>query len=77
MSDEITLEQDIQTVCSTAEGRRVMWEVLGFCQLYSEAGADPSAALLLGGSRSVGLRILDMLNTVDPGIYIKMQMEHL
>jgi len=74
---DIALEQDIVSVCNHAEGRRVLWEIMGFCNMYSEAGADPNQSIYLGGQRSVGLRILDMLDTVDPGIFIKMQKEHL
>lgn len=69
------LMHDYKTVLALPEGRRLIWDLMGFCYLFRDMqgnNADVNRAL---GRRKVGLRLISNVNQADPDRYIEMQVE--
>ncbi len=63
---------DIDTCLKTPQGKKLLWEVLSYCDLYSVSGDDIET-----GKRTVGVDILNLLEEVDPSIYPKLVLENI
>jgi hypothetical protein len=47
---------DLRTIMGTAEGRRILWRVLGECHMFDETFTGNSMDTFRAGRRSVGLK---------------------
>ena len=55
--------RDFRAVFGTAQGKRVLWEVLGWCQIYrAYRGSDTTELFMREGKRNIGLRLLATMN---------------
>ena len=57
---------DMRFVVSTPQGRRVIYEILEFCQLYRNIWRQSAEIHYLAGHQNVGLFINEWLQEVDP-----------
>lgn len=68
--------QDLRALLATPEGRRVLWRVLEFADLYHcEAEADQRADHARRGRRKVGVWLLQEIAAADPERWLLMQRE--
>ena len=58
---------NVREVFKSRQGKEVLWEILGYCNLYS-----PSAGKFEAGKRAVGIDILALLEGADKTIYPKL-----
>lgn len=70
--------EDIKAVCSTANGRRFIWDFLDFCGVYgcSFVPGIPGMTEFNEGKRAVGNRLLNRINTSDKSLLQKILLEH-
>ena len=61
-----------QRVLATPEGRRVLWELMEFCGVYTESFTGNSQTFYNEGRRAVGLKVINDILDVDPGLYLSM-----
>lgn len=66
---------DMKSVLTSPNGRRVIWHILGLCNLYSTPAIEVNNMLFEAGKRSIGLDILGILEDVDPSEYPKLCLE--
>lgn len=59
--------------------RRICWSIFEECGMFklSYRRGDTHASALMEGRRSVALDLMSRMMTVDPGIFIQMQREHI
>lgn len=73
---EIQEDLDLKAVLGTAEGRRLMWRILGHCQVNNTIGVDTHADMAFAaGRQSVGYWIQAEMIAVKPRSYIEMMGE--
>lgn len=66
----------LKNVMASKDGRRVLWDVLEKCKIYSEIW-EPSAKIHHNaGMRSVGLSVLADITECDEDLYLIMQKEN-
>ncbi|WP_272962320.1 hypothetical protein [Alcanivorax jadensis] len=68
-------EQDFRAVLGTAEGRRVMWALIGDCDCFSPIAATNASVYLLQGRKNVGLQLMNEIESVDPEAFMSMLIE--
>jgi hypothetical protein len=74
---EQTLENDMRVVLKTPEGRRVLWDLLTYCNIYKQSFDNSGSITAFNeGRRVVGLKVLKQIMAADPGAYIEMQSEN-
>lgn len=66
---------DIKKVMATAEGRRFINELLGFCGVYQSSAGEINDILRQEGKRQVGLFLLGMIQESDRNMLYKMMDE--
>jgi hypothetical protein len=59
----------MREVLRSEQGKDVIWNILGMCQLYSESFTGNSTTFYNEGKRAVGLEILQLLEDVNPAAY--------
>ena len=66
--------EDLRTVFNTKEGVRFLSHLLDLCGIYriSYMGEETSAMIFKEGERNIGLAILEMLESFDENVYIKL-----
>lgn len=67
----------VKEVVKSRAGRELLWYILELTGLYSCSLTDANSALILEGRRSVGIRILECLEEVDPTVYPHMLLERI
>ena len=65
----------MREVLKSRQGQKVIWHILGMCQLYSESFTGNSTTFYNEGKRSVGLELLQMLEDTDKTAYPKLLLE--
>lgn len=74
----LKLTEDVLSLAKMPQFRRFCWKILEeaglFKMSYTRGSAEETA--LREGRRSVGLDVLAIIQTVDPGIFLQMQKEH-
>jgi hypothetical protein len=70
--------EDIKVVCSTSQGRRLVWELLDFCGVYGCSFVPGMSGIteFNEGKRSVGVRLLNRVNAADKSMIQKILLEH-
>jgi hypothetical protein len=68
------LAADLQDTFGNAAGRRVLYEVLSLCGIYSDSFTGNSTTFYKEGKRAVGLQILEM---VGIEVYLKTLRENM
>lgn len=68
---------DLSAVCASPEGRRVLWRIVTWCNVWNR---NPAATINLAaqfheGRREVGIDLMEALNAVDPSIVPLMMQE--
>lgn len=64
------LERSYRAVLGTAEGRRVLFDILEKCAIYTEAFvADSDITVFTLGQQSSGRKIIAELDAIDPRLY--------
>lgn len=67
---------DLREVLATPQGRRVLWRLLGFTELYHCAlEQDERADHARRGQRKVGVWLLQEICAADPEMWLQMQRE--
>lgn len=56
--------------------RDVMWDILSFCDIYTDKFTGNSQTFMLLGKSKVGLFILERLQEADPTIYPNLLLDH-
>lgn len=64
------LHANVRDLVSTRKGKEVLWEILGYCSVYSSIPGKFEA-----GRRQVGLDIIQLLEDSDPTIYPNLLLE--
>ena len=73
----ILTEDSIRYVLATKEGRKFYWDLMCWCGMFKiSAHASGSWTYFNEGRRSVGLKLLDNVNTFDPKVYAQMVEEN-
>lgn len=67
--------QDLLAVCSSAEGRRVLWQIVSESGLHSRIRAPNPDIHFLEGRRDMGAWLQDWLNEADPNLIPLMMQE--
>lgn len=69
---------DLQAVLKTVQGRRVLWRILQAAQPYRPAfvPADPYATAFRCGQQSIGLFVLEAIESAAPHAYVQMRGEY-
>lgn len=69
------LRQSLAAVLANADGRRVMFWVLGQADIYRDAyTGDDAATNYTLGQQSIGRRVLGLMNEIDPRAYPKLML---
>ena len=68
---------DYRSVLQTAEGRRVMWDIMSMCHLYSLSMTGNSNTFFREGERNIGLRVLGRILEANPGAYPDLMNENM
>lgn len=69
--------EDIKEIVQLPAGRRLIWELLGYCRImHSSMSSDTHVTAYNEGRRGVGLHVLGELMEANPDAYCKMQKEH-
>ena len=66
------LRANVRTFMSTRQGKEIMWEILGYCDL-----ATAGCGKFQSGKRQVGIDILQLLEDADPTIYPNLLLENI
>lgn len=68
---------DARAVMATPRGRRMMWRLIGRCQIFQEPGpASADIHNYKSGMRSIGLFLYTELNEAAPDDFRKMEFEN-
>ena len=67
---------DIKWLMDHPQGRRLVWDLLGFTGIYRQVFTGNSETFFNDGKRVVGLRYLDLVNRHAPEQYTTMLKEH-
>ena len=67
---------DFQWVVSTEQGRRFLWDLLGFTGIYRSSFTGNSSTFFNEGRRDVGLRIMGQIHEHAPEAYLAMLKEN-
>lgn len=68
--------KDMRAVLATAEGRRVMWQLIGKCKVLSSIFETNSRIYYNAGQQDIGHYLLGEIVNADPDMWIKMQTEN-
>jgi len=68
------LVTDIQKAFGSASGRRVLYEILSLCEIYSDSFTGNSQTFYREGKRAIGLQIIEMVGTE---VYLKTLRENM
>ena len=64
--------KDIKALIGSSSGRRVFWEILNWCNLSGPSfSLNPLEMAKNEGCRSIGMKLLKDISTVDPDGYVK------
>lgn len=69
-------KSDLVAVLGTKEGRRFAWDILSDCGIYEDILEGNSTAHRKLGKRSVGLRLMGLMNAYVPGLLLEMMNEN-
>lgn len=72
---ETRKKDDLKWVCSTEQGRRFLWEVIGHCGVYHDIEGEGIAAYKQIGRRQVGLHLLALISNATPESIFAMMRE--
>lgn len=68
-------KQALELVSKTEQGRRVIWDLLSFCGVYSDLAGESNDVFKQLGKREVGLHLLGLLADIDDEIIFDMMRE--
>lgn len=70
---------DLEAVCSTVEGRRVLWRIVTLTNVWGRNPSINSPTLLpyYEGQRAVGVALLEDIEALDPNLVPLMMQERL
>ena len=76
--ESLKLIDDFSLLAKNPAFRRFLWKNLELCGLFqlSYRRGDTHESALREGRRSVGLDLLSIMHTADPGLFVQMQHEH-
>ncbi len=75
MSEYEVFIESLRKVLNTAEGKKVVWEILTMCDLYDYSSLPKKSDLYHRlGRQSVGLEILQALDRVDDETYPRLML---
>lgn len=69
------LRSAVESVLATEDGRLVLSEIIGICQVEGINALNGEAAFRTEGARAVGLQIINLLRTRDPAGFMKLYRE--
>jgi len=69
------IEESYKKILATKEGRVVLWDLLCFAELYSDAFTGNSTTFYKLGLKRSGTRIIERINSSDPDAYAKLLLE--
>jgi len=61
------MTSDYNAVLNTAEGQRVIREIIGYCGIYRQSFTGNSETFFREGKRAIGLKILEDVERYAPG----------
>ena len=67
-------ESDLSKTFGSATGRRVLYEILSLCEIYSDSFTGNSQTFYREGKRAIGLQIIEM---VGIEVYLKTLRENM
>ena len=68
------LMSDLNKTFGNAAGRRVLYEILSLCEIYSDSFTGNSTTFYREGKRAIGLQIIEMIGT---DVYLKTLRENM
>lgn len=66
---------DIRTVCKSRQGRRVLWTLLSYCNVFDDGWRMSAEIHKLAGMRNVGIHIMQEICAADQEIFFQMMKE--
>lgn len=70
------LLENVRELLKSGSGKRVIWYILSFCDIYSDTFTGDRRVDYLTGRRGVGLSILQLLEDADPTAYPRLLLEN-
>jgi Zn-finger domain-containing protein len=68
--------EDLTNVLKTDYGRRVLWNILSFCNVYGDlVGKTSEQTVFAVGKRDVGIKIIKDISDADPERLVEMMKE--
>lgn len=68
---------ELATVLQTDAGQAFVMRLLGWCGVYrSTFSSSHAAASFTDGQRHIGLKTLELIQNIDPGLYAHLLVEH-
>lgn len=69
--------EDLRTVLATAPGRRLLWRLMGYCQVFASVYDDVPARMAHGtGKQDVGHFLMHEIEEARPDAFLTMMQEH-
>ncbi len=69
------LVESMRHLLQDKHGRRVLWNILSECSIYSDTFTGNSTTFFMEGKRSIGLSIISLIEETDPTAYAKLLIE--
>jgi len=66
------LEEAFEKVLGTAEGKRVIWWIMGECGVFGLSMTGNSQTFFNEGMRNIGLKLMDRVMQTNPSLYQEM-----
>ncbi len=73
--EQLVLLANTREVLKTAQGKDVIWAILGMCDIYGYHFTGDNRTYHNEGKREVGLEVLRLLQDADPTAYARLILE--
>jgi hypothetical protein len=74
MTDDELIQQGIRDCNSTVAGRELLFYILDNCAIYAPTMPDQMLEFNVG-RKSIGIDLVELMNSVDPKIYPELLLE--
>lgn len=72
---EVERRQDYEKLLAMPEGRRVLWDIVGRCNIFQAITVTNASMYMMQGAKNIGLGVIDDIERIDPDAFIKMMRE--
>lgn len=72
---EMERRQDYEKLLAMPEGRRVLWDIVGRCNIFQAITVTNASMYMMQGAKNIGLGVIDDIERIDPDAFILMMRE--